>query len=165
MQFTVRDLMSSEPAAVRLDETIEAALNYLLDCDASELYVVDGERRLLGVVPDFALLKARLMDVSAGDPVERIMTAGVATVAPTAPALEIAPLFREGRCRQLAVVVEGMLIGQIARRDVLWLLRMGDAANLPAAHLPAATEPVSTIPAPRFLQSARSPSRASFRRV
>ena len=165
MQFTVRDLMSSEPAAVRWGASIEAAMTHLLDCDASELYVVDDERRLLGVVPDFALLKARLMDIAVCDPVERIMTSGVSTIAPTALAEEVAPRFREGRCRQMAVTDAGRLVGQIARRDVLWMLRMRDEMHSPTAAVPAAAEPFSTIRAPRFLQSGRPLSAASRRSV
>lgn len=161
MQFTVRELMSSEPTAVPQGETIESALWHLLDCDAAELYVVDESRRLLGVVPDFALLKARLLDVPATEPVERIMIAGVATVGSATLASEVAPLFREGRCRQMPVVDAGILVGQVSRREILWMLRMTDAVRVrPSATILPESVDGAVVPAPRYLQAAR-PVRSS----
>ena len=126
MQITVRDLMTVRPCAVETSTTIGDVLNLLLREGISEVYVTDGSGTLVGVVPDYSLLKAQLNRTSEKTPVDTLMSRSVQMVDPNTSVSEIVSEFRESRFNKMAVVEEGRLVGQIARRDLMRLLRVQD---------------------------------------
>ncbi len=83
--------------------------------------VQDKDRRLIGIVSEFDLLKAimegkELSKVTAGE----IMTPNPITVVSDAPAMEIIMLLEEKHLIRVPVVdPEGKLVGVVARRDIL----------------------------------------------
>ncbi|RMH03653.1 MAG: CBS domain-containing protein [Nitrospirae bacterium] len=83
--------------------------------------VVDDQRRVVGIVSEFDLLKVLLAgkdlaNVKAGD----IMTPNPITVCPTTPAMDIIRLLDERHLIRVLVIDEhGTLKGVVARRDVL----------------------------------------------
>src|SRR5687768_16626414 len=119
---TVRDLMHPEPPTVGRHSTVDDALDVLLQGQVSEVYVVDGGHRLLGVVPDYEILKARLSHADGSNPVETLMTRCCATTHPDVDVSVIATTFRECRYHRLAVVEDGILVGQIGRTDILRMI-------------------------------------------
>ena len=79
MRISVVDLMS--PAAVAVfTATVSEARQILLRRDATEVYVVDANGKLLGIVPDYEFLKAELSAVAWNTPVTAIMSAKVETI-------------------------------------------------------------------------------------
>jgi CBS domain-containing protein len=126
MQITVRDLMTAWPCAVETSTTIGDVLNLMLQEGISEVYVTDGSGMLVGVVPDYSLLKTQLNRTSEKTLVETVMSRSVQMVHPNSTAIEIVSVFRESRFRRMAVVEEGRLVGQITRRDLMRLLRVQD---------------------------------------
>ncbi len=83
--------------------------------------VQDENRKLIGIVTEFDLLKAimegkELSKVTAGE----IMTQNPITVLHDTPAMEIVRLLEEKHLIRMPVVdTEGKLVGVVARRDVL----------------------------------------------
>jgi len=126
MQITVRDLMTARPCTVETSTTIGDVLNLLLREGIGEVYVTDRSGKLVGVVPDYSLLKAQLNSISQNSPIDTLMSRSVQMVHPNSTATEIISVFRESRYRRLAVVEKGRLVGQISRRDLMRLLYVQD---------------------------------------
>jgi CBS domain-containing protein len=117
----VQQVMTPAPS-VRQTASLADVVTVLMRQPAGDAYVTDDGGRLLGVVPDYALLKARLLNVDDGLDVCQMMTAHVETIAPDQSMTEVAPLFRECRHQQMPVVDHGRLVGCLRRGDVLrWL--------------------------------------------
>lgn len=83
--------------------------------------VVDRDRKVIGIVSEFDLLKAIMEDralsqVTAG----ALMTPNPITVSPNTPAMDIVRLLEEKHLIRVPVVDnEGKLLGIVARRDIL----------------------------------------------
>lgn len=119
MQITVRDLMTSEPLTLRELATVEEATRRILERAVNEAYIVDEDGRLLGTVSDFALLKARLIQTDAQEPVTQFMSRNMVLLSPEMRLDDVAGYFRESCCPRLAVIDGGRVVGQLSRRDVL----------------------------------------------
>jgi magnesium transporter len=117
---TAGGLMNPDVLTVRPDVTVDVVLRYLrmrrpLPPTLDALFVVDRHERFLGVIPLDRLataapekLAGELLDVSAP------------SVAPTAPAHEVAQLFADLDLNSLAVVGrKGRLLGRITADDAV----------------------------------------------
>jgi len=119
MQVSVRDLMTSQPPAIHERASIQEATRQILDLAVSELYVVDSTGRLLGAVSDYELLKAMLVQSDPAQPVERFMGRRLLVLTPDMLLEDVADLFRESCHHRVPVIEQGVLIGELSRRDVL----------------------------------------------
>ncbi len=152
MQIQVRDVMDKQPVCLPREATLTEATQTLLDHDVSQLYVVDDEGCLLGVLTDFELLKAQLISLPGDQSVTAHMNAQMTTVSPSLPVARLAPRFRDSSCRRAAVVEQGQLVGYIDRRTIIQLISMLESFDAEE------TQPVqhdgapSSVSAPRFLQ-------------
>jgi nucleotide-binding universal stress UspA family protein/predicted transcriptional regulator len=134
--FTVRDVMTSEPATVRDDESLLVAIRKLLRRRISGAPVVNADGDLVGVISEHDLIEwqARLADSLVrseslapdeyarrleGEPVSRVMAHPAVSVEDTAPLSAAIRLFRERRLRRLPVTRHGKLVGIVTRADVL----------------------------------------------
>lgn len=122
MRLTVEDLMTQKPVMAAPTCSADKAVEILSRHDATELYVVDKSGRLLGVVPDFELLKAELSGEAADATVETLMSRNIPVFTPASDAAEVARLFRDGRYRQFPVVDRGRLVGTVTRGDIVRLM-------------------------------------------
>jgi len=147
MQITVNDLMTSPAVSINRSATIGEALTLLCRENADELYVTASDGRLLGAVPDYELLKAQFNGMSATESVETLMTARVPTISAESIFTESVPQFRTGRCRRIAVLRDGRLVGQVGRRDVMRLLNTLETLDT------STSNESSDIPRPRYLES------------
>ncbi len=156
-QIPVMDLMTRQIPTVLENASIKDAAIALLEHDSAEVYVVNRGGVLKGVVPDYEILKARLCGTSQADPVSGLISHTLQTVSPSASAVAIAGLFRDGFRSSMAVVDHhGRLIGQIKRSELLWLLTTLDRIeNAEPEANPAAPVPDSHIPGPNFLRQRR----------
>jgi CBS domain-containing protein len=159
MSITVFDLMTAAPASVLQGTTIAEATDVLLQNDAAEIYVVDDAGRLIGMVPDFELLKSQMIGQSRMDRIESLMTQHVTTVPSAMAVAEVAPRFREGWHNCMPVVDDGQLVGQISRRDVLRLRQTLTALESPenVSQESADMDNVHVLRGPRFLERNRRP--------
>jgi CBS domain-containing protein len=119
MQISVRDLMSTRPVTVFDSTSLEDATRIVLDRALDAICVCDNEGRLLGTVSDYELLKARLLNADADQPIGPIVSCSVITLAPDMLLDEVAGFFRSSCHQRLPVLESGRLVGQLHRRDVL----------------------------------------------
>lgn len=122
MRLTVADLMTQRPVIVPPECSADSAVEILSRHEVTELYVTDKFGRLMGVVPDFELLKAELSGEASDATVEQLMSRNLPVFTPQSDAAEVAKLFRDGRYSQFPVVAGGRLVGVITRRDVVRLM-------------------------------------------
>ena len=138
MRMTVGDLMSPYFVRVSPECSADEALNILDRHEATELYVTDKLGRLLGVLPDYEVVKTQLSGEAREATVEQLMSRGVPVFQPESDAAEVARLFRDARFGRLPVVSAGRLVGVITRADIVRLmavLRRIDAPVKAAATL------------------------------
>lgn len=119
MQVTVRDLMTTQPLTISELTSVEEATRKILERAACELYVVDDSGRLLGTISDYSLLKARMIQSDSQEPVAKFISRKMLLLTPVMRLDEVAGYFRESCYPRLAVVEDGRIVGQLARRDVL----------------------------------------------
>jgi CBS domain-containing protein len=122
MRMTVGDLMCETPVTVGPDCTTDEALEAFFEYETPELYVVDKSGRLLGVLPDYELLKTQLSGEARGARVEQLMSRSVPVFGVDVDAAEVAKLFRDNQCSRMPVVKSGRLVGVVTRSDVLRLM-------------------------------------------
>jgi len=116
---TIGDLPLENVVTIGLDATFESAFSELMATTATELYVTDERRQLLGIVPDYELLKARLADDWRQANIADIMSAQVLCYSADTPLEAVLRDFRCGFRTRAAVLRAGQLIGQITRATLL----------------------------------------------
>lgn len=148
MQDTVQEILCTDILKITSNITLEFAVSLALSRKIDDLYVVDDDQHLLGIVPGFTLIKSLIQSENHHTIVEQIMSRYVMTCESTLPIAEIAPLFREACNERIAVIQQGKLIGQLRRCDVMqWLARQ--------AYQSETTEYQSHIGPPQFLKTRR----------
>ena len=131
-QIPVQDLMNRQVPTVLENASLNDAAIALLEHDSSEVYVVNRGGVLKGIVPDYEILKARLCGVSRSQPITELITHTLQSVGPWSTAASVASLFREGYRSSMAVVDEkGRLLGQLKRKELIWLLTTLDRLEQP----------------------------------
>lgn len=140
---TLADVDCAPVVTVAAEAPLAAALDVLLAARAAEVYVVDADRRLLGIVPDYELLKARLNGTWTDQTVEQVMSRQVLSFTADTPVDAVLKAFREGQHSRAAITDHGRLIGQITRTDLLRAYCLQDRTAKPVA-------------APKFLHAAPS---------
>jgi len=145
MGSTVKDVMTTQVVAVGPAASFKEMVVKMRRSRASALPVVDGERRVIGVVSEAdmlnkeadlntepgtlsGLLRFGEREKSAGVTAAELMTKPPVTIGPGAPLTEAARLMRDRRVKRLPVIDDtGLLIGIISRADVLRVFARPDA--------------------------------------
>lgn len=158
----VQDLMNRQIPTVLEDASLSDAGIALLEHDSAEVYVVNRGGLLKGIIPEYEVLKARLCGHRDDHPIAAFVTSTVQTVSATASAVAIAGLFREAFRSSMAVVDDkGRLVGQIKRRELIWLLSTLDRiesteeAGSQLQPEPSAPGDKNPVPEPNFLRKRR----------
>lgn len=119
---TVSDYMTTRLLTFTPDTEVMAALRQLVTRGHSGAPVVEEDGSVVGMLSEKDCLKVAVManyeDVSPGV-VRDYMSPSVATVSPDTSLLEVAGRFIDAPFKRFAVVVDGKLIGQISRSDIL----------------------------------------------
>lgn len=113
------EIMSTNLQTVRLNTSIQEAIEILISQRVSGLPVTDEQDRLVGMITEFALLAVAYDRSVSKQTVSQHMTRDVITVDVDDPASRVADLCIVHRVRRVPVMREGRLVGVIARRDVL----------------------------------------------
>ena len=118
-----REMMTARLTTVRADMRVLDAVRLLLKHRYSGAPVVDDGYRLVGMLSEKDCIQALLRAVDERLPsslVADVMTRGVTTVTESTDLLTIAHMFTTQPLRRIPVVREdGVLVGQISRRDLL----------------------------------------------
>jgi CBS domain-containing protein len=119
---TVRDYMTTRLLTFTPDTEVMAALRQLVTRGHSGAPVVEEDGSIVGMLSEKDCLKVAVLanyeDVSPGV-VRDFMSSSVATVSPDTSLLEVAGRFIDAPFKRFAVVVDGKLVGQISRSDIL----------------------------------------------
>lgn len=132
LQYQVRDAMTPNPITIR-PATLLCEVEELFEAhDFNGVPVVDDQNHLVGVLTKFDLLKAFSLDSHALVPhyddimeqaAEVVMTREPVSVSPQMPLSRLLQKLVEMRTKSLPVVENGLVVGVIAREDVLKALR------------------------------------------
>jgi predicted transcriptional regulator len=118
----VGDYMSTKLVTFNQRDNVVTAMAVLLDKKFSGAPVVDDEGRLVGILSEVDLMPIVMQDSyydeSAGI-VADFMKTNVDTVSPDMDIYALAERFHREHRRRYPVVLNGQLVGQISRRDVL----------------------------------------------
>ena len=124
-----RDIMTSPVITVTPDVPIRVAAALMVSHGFTALPVVDGGRRLVGIVTEADLLRGRYTDGEPGDaPVGDVLTTPVCGVDPTAPVGLLARVMVEEGIRCVPVLDELRLVGVVTRHDLVRALARTDAS-------------------------------------
>lgn len=136
------DIMVRDVACVGPEATVRDVASLMLERRISGVPVVDGERRLLGIVSEGDLIRrpeietdhipegwlgvflseeqrARNFVKSHGRKAREVMSQPVICAAPEAPLAEIVRLMERHRVKRLAIVEQGRLAGLVTRTDLV----------------------------------------------
>ena len=153
MRATVRDAMSTDVVTIPRQTSLDDAERLLVDHRLSELFVTSEQGLLLGILPDYALLKYRMADVCQLRPsVETLMSRRFLVIGVDSPLTVAARYLREHIHPRLAVVNEMRLVGQVTRHSVLRRL----SAEPIDTHTRSRPEK-QPVPRPKMLSTSRSP--------
>lgn len=130
-QGDLRDLIShraekGEVISVGPDDTLLTAFKRMRSSDVSQLPVLNGEGRAVGIIDESDLLvKVHRDPTTFNDLVKDAMTDRLETLSPTASIADLLAVFDRGR---VAIVMEGdTFLGLITRVDLLSYLRLSMA--------------------------------------
>lgn len=120
--LTARDLMTTSLMTLRPDMSMTEAIDALLKSNVSGATVVDAERHVVGVLSEKDCLRIFAVGAYTALPhgsVSQYMSTSVTTIGPELDLFSVADLFLKHAFRRLPVIEDGVLIGQVSRRDVL----------------------------------------------
>ncbi|MBF6176606.1 CBS domain-containing protein [Nocardia blacklockiae] len=121
-----RDVMSRPVVTVGTKSTLSEAISLLSELGFAALPVVDDLGRVVGVLSESDVLAAGAG--RRGGPVEDVMTVPAEVVHPGSDVSAIAARMLTSRLRSMPVVEAGILVGIVARRDLLRALIRDDTA-------------------------------------
>ncbi len=118
----VREYMARKLLTLQSDTGILDVVAFLLKNKISGAPVVDNDKQLVGVISEKDCLNLLAKGVNANVPhgsVAEFMTTEVETISPDIDLYYAAGLFLKSNYRRFPVVEDGVLVGQISRRDIL----------------------------------------------
>ncbi|WP_437192083.1 CBS domain-containing protein [Planctomicrobium sp. SH527] len=148
---TVRDVALRAPATALPDQAISEAEQQLISHNTSEIYVIDTEDRLLGVVSDHEILRYRLMGGDGRTNIAALMSPVLSSLELTDNIESAARLLKEHEYASLPVVQQGRLIGQLGRLNLLRI--MAESGNPMMGELLSVNHP--TLTGPKFAQTSQ----------
>ena len=113
------NVMKSDVVTIKEDATVDDAIALLLQHNISGLPVVDERNHLLGIVTEYNLMQSVTRPDLKSESVKSIMTASVITVDEDTIPLKVVGLMQKHHIRRIPVVRNDVLVGVIARRDLL----------------------------------------------
>ncbi|HCI15718.1 MAG: CBS domain-containing protein [Candidatus Marinimicrobia bacterium] len=118
----VKDIMTKKLVTFQSDMRVRAAIESLLKHKISGAPVVDENGNLVGVLSEIDCMSTIIQDLyysDSGGSVEDFMSTEITTVNSEMGLIDLAEIFQKKHFRRLPVVDNGILVGQVSRRDVL----------------------------------------------
>ena len=126
MELTVRDVMTRDVPTIPCNATLAAAEQKLLDGGIGELFVVDDDGFVIGVLPDYVFLKFHLFGADRPGTIESLMTRRFFVIGPESRLSVATRYLRDHLHHRLAVVDERRLVGLLRRTDILHRICTGE---------------------------------------
>ncbi|MFO1351409.1 MAG: CBS domain-containing protein [Gammaproteobacteria bacterium] len=133
LRYRVEDAMTSDPVCAAPDAVLGKLQEIFEARDFNSIPIVDANCALLGVVTKLDILKAfaltpqaivpRYDDIMANTKAADVMTREPVTASPELPLSRLLQRLVEMRVKSFPVVRDGIVVGVIAREDVLRALR------------------------------------------
>jgi len=121
-KIRVRDFMAKELVVFTPETDIYTAIDELVKSEISGAPIVDDEGHLVGIISQKDCLRIMangvFHDAPAGT-VSQYMTEAVMSIGPDMDIFTVADLFLNNVYRRIPVVEDGVVVGQISRRDIL----------------------------------------------
>ena len=117
-----RDFMAKSVQTMRPDMNIFDAIAILLNRHFSGAPVVDEQGHLVGILSEKDCLRVFVngaIHQTAGGVVADFMSKSAVTIEPDDDIFTVADVFLKHSFRRLPVIENGVLVGQVSRRDVL----------------------------------------------
>lgn len=118
-----RDVMSRPVVSIGRDTTVRQAITLLTEKGFAAVPVVDDLGQVVGVFSESDAVRATMTAADGvdhrDDPASAVMTCPVEVVRPGTDLATVAERMLAGRLRCLPVVEQGLLVGVVARRDLL----------------------------------------------
>jgi predicted transcriptional regulator len=121
-KICVRDFMAKDLIVFKPTMDIYAAIDVLVKSQISGAPVVDGDGRLIGIISQKDCLRILANGVFHNSPagvVSDYMTEAVMSIDPDVDIFTVADIFLNNVYRRIPVVENGVVVGQVSRRDVL----------------------------------------------
>ena len=118
----VKDIMAKRLVTFQPDMHVRAAIESLLKHKISGAPVVDENGTLIGVLSEIDCMPTIIQDLyysDSGGSVGDFMSTELTTVNSEMGLVDLAEFFQKKHFRRLPVVDNGILVGQVSRRDVL----------------------------------------------
>jgi len=118
----VKDIMAKRLVTFQPDMHVRAAIESLLKHKISGAPVVDENGTLIGVLSEIDCMPTIIQDLyysDSGGSVGDFMSTELTTVNSEMGLVDLAEIFQKKHFRRLPVVDNGILVGQVSRRDVL----------------------------------------------
>lgn len=120
----VKDYMTTKLITLKAEQSMNEAIQILLDKKISGAPVVDEQQRLIGVISEGDCLKEVIKGKYNNSPhssglVKDYMTKEVVTIPPEMNIFEVTAKFLQERIRRFPIVRNGVLLGQISQKDVM----------------------------------------------
>ena len=118
----VKDIMAKRLVTFQPDMHVRAAIESLLKHKISGAPVVDENGTLIGVLSEIDCMPTIIQDLyysDSGGSVGDFMSTELTTVNSEMGLVDLAGFFQKKHFRRLPVVDNGILVGQVSRRDVL----------------------------------------------
>jgi CBS domain-containing protein len=118
----VKDIMTKKLITFQPDMRVLAAIESLLKHKISGAPVVDENGNLVGVLSEIDCMSTIIQDLyysDSGGSVRDFMSTEITTVNSEMGLVDLAEIFQKKHFRRLPVVDNGILVGQVSRRDVL----------------------------------------------
>lgn len=118
----VKDIMAKKLVTFQPDMHVRAAIESLLKHKISGAPVVDENGTLIGVLSEIDCMPTIIQDLyysDSGGSVGDFMSTELTTVNSEMGLVDLAEIFQKKHFRRFPVVDNGILVGQVSRRDVL----------------------------------------------
>ena len=119
---SVKDIMTKKLITFQPDMRVLAAIESLLKHKISGAPVVNENGNLVGVLSEIDCMSTIIQDLyysDSGGSVEDFMSTEITTVNSEMGLVDLAEIFHIKHFRRLPEVDNGILVGQVSRRDVL----------------------------------------------
>jgi len=117
-----RDIMKTKLVTLAPDRDVFEGVKLLIKHKISGAPVVDKDRKLLGVFSEESVMKVMVVADYNQIPSNRVdayMELNPPTVDENTILISLAQMFLTEHCRRLPVLSDGILVGQVSRRDVI----------------------------------------------